>query len=504
MSTILTQEQKAVQRQIATQQTIRLMQLVELPYTSLEQEILKEVDENPALEAYSDEEDEHRDVAEDNAPSEFDENGDPLELSDKLLPEDEIFKEDYYRDDDIDDYPSEQEIENRIQRMNAPDEDRSRGRQSVFSQSLQEQWQLQLGAMEMTEQQQLIADYLMGNLDVSGYLSSDLQTIVNELLYIQNVYTDVEEVEYVLTHFIQELDPPGTGARDLQECLLLQLRKMADDSQPVQLAVRMLENCYDLFLKKHYDKIMAALEASDEQIKEALAVIKKLDPRPADASTPLDKSADIIQPDFTITTQNGKLELTLNNQYVPKVRLNKEFSNEYRFLSKEKSAQKREEAEKFMKEYVDKANQFIGTLTTREMILYNTMFAIMQHQQSYFLTGSDTELKPMILKTIAQEVGLDISTVSRVSNSKYVQTDFGVIPLKHLFSEAVNDDDVSSKVIKSILSDVIAQEDKSKPLADEKLCDILKSKGYNVARRTIAKYREQLGIPVARMRKEMK
>lgn len=504
MSTILTQEQKAVQRQIATQQTIRLMQLVELPYTSLEQEILKEVDENPALETYSDDEDERRDVMEESSPAEFDDNGDPLELSDKPLPEDEIFKEDYYRDDDIEDYPSEREIENRIQRLNASGEDRSRDSQGVFFQSLQEQWQLQLGAMEMTDQQSLIADYIMGNLDVSGYLSADLQTIVNELLYVQNIYTDVEEVEYVLTHFIQELDPPGTGARDLRECLLLQLRKLSDDSEPVRLAAKILGNCYDLFLKKHYDKIMTALDVSDEQIKEALSVIKKLDPRPADASTPLENSADIIHPDFTITSQDGKLELILNNQYVPKVRINKEFSNEYRFLSKEKSAQKREEAEKFMKEYVDKANQFIGTLTTRETILYNTMFAIMQHQQSYFLTGSDTELKPMILKTIAQEVGIDISTVSRVSNSKYVQTDFGVIPLKHLFSEAVNDEDVSSKVIKSILTDVIAEEDKSKPLADEKLCDILKDKGYNVARRTIAKYREQLGIPVARLRKEIK
>jgi len=255
-------------------------------------------------------------------------------------------------------------------------------------------------------------------------------------------------------------------------------------------------------LKKHYDKIQDSLKLTDAEMKEAVAVIKKLSPRPADDTTPLQKSAEIIHPDFTITAHDGVLLLTLNNQYVPKVRLNKEFSNEYRFLSKEESAKKRDEAERFMKTYVDKANQFIGALSTREMILYNTMYAIMNHQREYFLTGDDTKLKPMILKTIANEVKLDVSTISRVSNSKYVQTDFGIISLKHLFSEAVNDDDVSSKVIKSILNDLIDQEDKRKPLADDKLSELLKEKGYNVARRTVAKYREQLGIPVSRLRVE--
>lgn len=503
MPTILTQEQKAIQRQVATQQTIRLMQLVELPYTSLEQEIQKEVDENPALETYSDEEEERpADMAEDTATSEYDENGDPLELS-QALPEDEIFNEDYYRDDDLDDYPSEREIENKIQRLNAPEEDKTREKQGVYYSSLQEQWQWQLSSMETTEHQAEIASYLMGNLDDDGYLSSDLQTVVNELLYINGIYTDKEEVEYVLTHFIQELDPPGTGARDLQECLLLQLERAPEQTAGVQLATTIVKNNFENLSKKHYEKIKSALSLTDAQLKEAIEVIKKLDPRPADAGTPMEKSADIITPDFTITSNDGRLTLTLNNQYVPKVRINKEFSNQYRFLSKEASEKKRQEAEKFMREYVDRANQFIGTLTTREMILYNTMYAIMNHQRRYFLTGDDTELKPMVLKTIANEVKLDISTISRVSNSKYVQTDFGIIPLKHLFSEAVNDEDVSSKVIKSILGDLIDNEDKSKPFADEKLCEMLKEKGYDVARRTVAKYREQLGIPVARLRKEI-
>ncbi len=502
MPTNLTQEQKTVQRQIATQQTIRLMQLVELPYASLEQEIQKEVDENPALESYRDDADERVDSAEDNASSEYDENGDPLDLSQQQLSDEDIFKEDYYRDDDLDDYPSEREIENRIQRINAPEENGSTERMGVFHNSMQEQWQLQLGEMNMTERELQIAQYLTGNLDDDGYFTMDMQAVVNEMLYMNNLYTSVEEVEDVLTRFVQELDPPGVGARNLRECLLLQLRRLPQEEDVVQ-AIAILDKCFEQFAKKHYDKIQQMLSISEEQLKQALAVIRKLDPRPADSGSPLEKSADIIRPDFTITANNGKLTLTLNNQYVSKVRINKEFSNEYRFVTKDASEKKRAEAEKFMREYVDKGEQFIGILSTREMILYNTMYAIMQHQKAYFLSGDDADLKPMILKTIAQEVNLDVSTVSRVSNSKYVQTDFGIIPLKHLFSEAVNDEDVSSKEIKRILTDLIEAEDKKSPLADEKLCDLLKERGYNIARRTVAKYREQLDIPVARLRKEI-
>ena len=503
MPTKLSQEQKTVQRQIATQQTIRLMQLVELPYASLEQEIQKEVDENPALESYIDDVDERVDALEENPSPEYDENGDPLDLSQQQLSDEEIFKEDYYRDDDLDDYPTEREIENRIRRLNAPEESGSADRMGVFHNSMQEQWQLQLGEMNMTDRELLIAQYLTGNLDDDGYFTMDMQAVVNEMLYMNNLYTSVEEVEEVLTRFVQELDPPGVGARNLRECLLLQIRRLPHDDEDVKLAEIILDKCFEQFAKKHYDKIQQMLSISEEQLKRALAVIRKLDPRPADSGSPLEKNADVIRPDFTITANNGKLSLTLNNQYVSKVRINKEFSNAYRFLTKEASEKKRAEAERFMREYVERGEQFIGILTTREMILYNTMYAIMQHQKAYFLSGDDADLKPMILKTIAQEVNLDVSTVSRVSNSKYVQTDFGVIPLKHLFSEAVNDEDVSSKEIKRILTDLIEAEDKKSPLADEKLCDLLKERGYNIARRTVAKYREQLDIPVARLRKEI-
>lgn len=499
----LSQEQKTVQRQIATQQTIRLMQLVELPTASVEQEIQKEVEENPALEAYHDDDDSVQPVENDDfISSEYDKNGDPIELSGDNLSGDDIYKEDYFNDDDSEDYLSEAEIENRIDRTNAPEIKYRGDNSNVFYHSLHEQWQIQLDEMDMTARQSQIAHYLTGNLDDSGYFTGDLQSVVNELLYMNNLYTDVKEVEDVLVNFVQELDPIGTGARNLQECLLLQLKRNGH-TDTMSYATLIVEKCFDFFLKKHYDKIKQTLSITDEQLKSALAVIQKLDPRPVDMGTPLDKSAEMITPDFLITAHNGQLSLSLNNQYVPKVRINKEFRNEYRFLTKEASEKKRAEAEKFMQEYVDKGNQFINTLSLREMILFNTMYAIMIHQKQYFLTGDDSAIKPMILKTIAEEVKLDVSTISRVSNSKYVQTDFGIIPLKHLFSEAVNDDDISSKEIKQILRDLVSEEDKKNPLSDEVLCKMLSDKGYKIARRTVAKYREQLEIPVARMRKEV-
>ena len=496
-------EQKNVQRQVGLPLTLQLMHLVELPYASLEQEIRNTVDDNPALEIYDDNASDAENQVE-TVPEEYDDNGDPLELSNDQLPEEEIFKEDYYRDnDDYDDGFSDLQLENYIAKLNAPDELPQNPKSDVYYESMHEQWQLQLDAMDMTSKQAQIATYLTGTLDDAGYLHADLQAIVNELLYNENVQTNVQEVEYVLTHFVQELDPPGTGARNLQECLLLQLDKTPSPTKAHLLARRVVSDCFDLLTKRHYDKITSALEISGTELKEVLEIIQKLDPRPAALGNPMQKNADVIIPDFTITNRDGKLILTLNNQYVPKVRINKEFSNEYRFLSKEEADRRRAEAERFMKKYVDDGMQFIKTLSLREMLLYNTMYAIMQHQREYFMTGDDKDLKPMILKTIAQEVGADISTISRVSNSKYVQTDFGIIPLKHLFSEAVNDDDVSSKEIKKMLGDLISAEDKKKPLSDDKICAMLNEKGYNIARRTVAKYREQLGIPVARLRKEL-
>lgn len=498
----LIQEQKNIQRQIATQQTIHLMQLVETPITSLEEEIQKEVDENPALEIYCDEEDDHSgpDVPPD--IEEYDANGDPLELSAAPAPDDEIFKEDYYRDDDWDSYLSESQIENAIDRLNAVEDKGFASKNRASFNSMQERWQMQLNEMNLTENQADIARYMVGYLDDAGYFTADLQTVVNELLYMYNIYTDVNEVEKILTDFVQELDPPGTGARNLRECLLLQLKRLPQTIS-VKLSQQVINYCFDDFLKKHYSYIKQQLSISDEQLKAALKTIKKLDPRPADAGTPLDKSADRITPDFIITALDGKLTLALNNQYIPKVRINKEFSNQYRFMNREMREQKRNEAEKFIQQYMDRGNMFIHNLTLRETILYNTMYAIMMHQQQYFLTGDETTLKPMILKTIANEVNLDISTISRVSNSKYVQTDFGIISLKHLFSEAVNDAGISSKEIKQILSELVEGEPKDAPYSDDMLCRMLAARGYSVARRTVSKYRDQLGMPVARLRRDI-
>lgn len=496
-------EQKTVQRQAGLPLTLQLMHLVELPYTSLEQEIRNTVDDNPALEIYDDNEPSPESQEEPSA-EEYDDNGVPMEIDKGQLPDDEIFKEDYYRDyEDFEDEMSELRLENQIAKLNSPADIPQSQKTNIYYESLHEQWQNQLDEMPLTERESQIATYLIGTLDDSGYLNADLQAVANELLYNENIQTTVDELTFVLTHYIQELEPAGTGARNLKECLLLQLDRLPEKNRHTEIAMSVVEDCFELLTKRHYDKISSQLGISNEELKGALQVIQKLDPRPALQETPLQKNAETIIPDFTITKSGNKLQLSLNNNYIPKVRINKEFSNEYRFLSKQEYDRKKNEAERFMKKYVDDGQQFIRTLSLREMLLYNTMYAIMKHQYEYFLTGDNAKLKPMILKTIAQEVGADISTVSRVSNSKYVQTDFGIIPLKHLFSEAVNDDDVSSKEIKQILGELVGNEDKRKPLSDEKICAMLNEKGYNIARRTVAKYREQLNIPVARLRKEI-
>ena len=494
MPTRLSQEQKAEQRQIATQQTIRLMQLVEMPNVSLEQEILKEVDENPALEVVSEETD--ADNLQEAPQEEYDENGVPFEVSEPLR-EDEIFNEDYYNEEEMDDYVTERTL----QRLNAPEASPARDNVGVFHESVREQWMIQLGEMMMNEQESLVAGYLMGNLNDDGYFTMDLQAVANELLYNYNVDVSVAEVERILVDYVQELDPPGTGARNLQECLLIQLRRQTDPTDITRYAITVLQDYFDLFSKKHYEKIAGNMGISAQTMQQVLKMIRSLDPKPVDSGTELEQSGSNISPDFTISSHEGKLTLTLNNQYLPKVRINKDFAAPIQ--NRKMMSRKEAEAIQFMKEYVDKGELFINTLSLREMIMYNTMYAIMQHQRDYFLTGDDSQLKPMVLKTIATEVKLDVSTVSRFSNSKYVQTDFGIIPVKHLFSEAVNDDNISSKEIKSILSQLIQGEDKRKPLSDEQLCAALKEKGYEVARRTVAKYREQLNLPVARLRKEL-
>jgi len=498
-----TQQEKLEQRQVATQQTIRLMQLVEMPYVSLEQEILKEVDENPALEIAPDDSreddvlgDVQGDEQEENYRDDYDEDGVPSEVSEPLS-DDDIFNEDYYNVEEMDDYMAERAL----QRLNAPEERAQRDSIGVFQTSAREQFMLQLGEMDMSEKESEIANYLMGNLDGDGYFTLDLQAVVGELLYYQNIDTTKEEVERILVQYVQQLDPPGTGARNLQECLLIQLRRQNNPTDITRYAIEIIENYFDLFTKRHYAKIESALGISESTLQQALKMIRSLDPRPVDSGSEFEKLGTNITPDFIITSRDGKLSLMLNDQHLPKVRIAKDFA--YPLQNNKLMSKKEADALQFIKDYVDKGDLFVKTLDLRKQILYNTMYAIMLHQKEYFLTGDDALLKPMVLKTIAQEVKMDVSTISRFSNSKYVQTDFGIISVKHLFSESVNDSDVSSKKIKSVLKALVDAEDKHKPLSDEALCNALKKQGLSVARRTVAKYREQLDIPPARLRKEL-
>ena len=492
----LGQEQQLTQKQIASQQTVQLMKMIELSNMGLEEEIRKAVDDNPALEI---DHDDHEEDFYNNASREDNPEQDDIAREIDRTHDEDPFDSDFFSDEekeenDIPDY--------RLYANNHSADDENRERVIVFDHSLQEQLLRQLGEMNMSEREYEISEYIIGNLDDNGYLLRDNQLMANELLFNYNLTTTAAEIEHIIVHYIHELEPYGIGARNLQECLLIQLEHK-DDTVSVENAHKIIKDHFDAFTGKHYDKLLRQLDIDETALKEALDEIRKLDPHPASNDSLIESVSSIIVPDFIITNHDGQLELSLNNSYIPKVKVNQDFKKEYRFLSQEKNDKLRSDAENFLKENLDNANNFINLLSLREMILYNTMYAIMMMQKEYFLSGNEMDLKPMVLKDIAEKVNLDISTVSRVTSSKYVQTPFGVMLIKNLFSEAVGDDDISSKAIKKILSEVIEQEDKSNPLPDEQLCAILKDKGYDIARRTVAKYREQLGLPVARLRKEI-
>lgn len=492
----LGQEQQLAQKQIASQQTVQLMRMIELSNMGLEEEIHKAVDENPALEI--DHDDNIDDIYNPAENENVEENDDIAREVDRPRDEDpfdnDFFSEEEKEDNDIPDY--------RLYANNRSADDETRERTIVFDHSLQEQLLRQLGEMNMTDREYEICEYIVGNLDDDGYLQRENQAMVNELLFSYNIECSVEELEHIIVDYIQELEPYGVGARNLRECMLIQLRHK-EDSEAVNAARAIIDNYFEDFIGKRYERFMHQLGVSEAVLKSALTEIRKLDPRPANNDSLIEQTTSIIVPDFIISNHDGQLELSLNNTYIPKVKINKDFTKEYRFLSQEKNEKLRADAEKFLKDNLDNANNFINLLSLREMILYNTMYAIMMMQKEYFLSGNEFDLKPMVLKDIAEKVNLDISTISRVTSSKYVQTPFGILLIKNLFSEAVGDEDVSSKAIKKILSEIIEQEDKNNPLPDEQLCALLKEKGYDIARRTVAKYREQLGLPVARLRREI-
>ena len=365
----------------------------------------------------------------------------------------------------------------------------------------------QLGYRKLDDKKYKIGTYIIGNLDDSGYLSRPITGIMDDLLFTQNLDVTEEEVMEVL-HIIQEFDPAGVGATNLQECLLIQLRRLEEDSDDdvdYTLPIIVIEQYFNEFIKKHYDKIVKKSGISERQFRAAMNVILKLNPKPGGAVENSHRSNYVV-PDFSIYNNCGKLELTLNSRNAPDLHVNKDYINMLSDFSKEKKSKSNREAVNFVKNKIESAKWFIEAIKQRQTTLYVTMEAIMNYQKDYFLTGDETKLKPMILKDISEKVGLDISTISRVANSKYVQTAYGTFPLKSFFSESLTNDEgeeVSTREIKKILMDCIEQEDKSKPLTDDVLTQILKEKGYNIARRTIAKYREQLDIPVARLRKEL-
>jgi len=466
-------------------QQIQLMKLLEVPTMELDQRIKQEIEENPVLEEGKDDNDE------DFSAEEYDDYG---ENSDE--------REDF----DINDYLDDDEPAYKTSVNNKGKDDEERAIPLSSGNSFQERLMGQLNLQDLTEKQVLLASYLIGNLDDAGYLERDLESIVDDLAFSQNITASEEELAEVL-EAIQELDPAGIGARDLKECLLLQIRRKQNGDITRYTAMKVLEDYFEEFTKKHYDKIIDKLEIEEDDLRAAINEIIRLNPKPAGSLKESSKSMIQIIPDFEITESDGDLELTLNGRNAPELKISRSYEKMLRSYSEGAKLNKSDkEAMLFVKQKLDSAKWFIDAIKQRQNTLFFTMSAIMNYQREYFLTGDETKLRPMILKNIAEIVNLDISTISRVANSKYVQTPYGVFSLKYFFSESLSTDsgeDVSTREVKKILSEAIEAEEKRKPLTDEKLAALLKEKGYNIARRTIAKYREQLNIPVARLRKEL-
>lgn len=466
-------------------QQIQLMKLLEVPTMELDQRIKQEIEENPVLEEGKDDNDE------DFSAEEYDDYG---ENSDE--------REDF----DINDYLDDDEPAYKTSVNNKGKDDEERAIPLSSGNSFQERLMGQLNLQDLTEKQVLLASYLIGNLDDAGYLERDLESIVDDLAFSQNITASEEELAEVLKA-IQELDPAGIGARDLKECLLLQIRRKQNGDITRYTAMKVLEDYFEEFTKKHYDKIIDKLEIEEDDLRAAINEIIRLNPKPAGSLKESSKSMIQIIPDFEITESDGDLELTLNGRNAPELKISRSYEKMLRSYSEGAKLNKSDkEAMLFVKQKLDSAKWFIDAIKQRQNTLFFTMSAIMNYQRQYFLTGDETKLRPMILKNIAEIVNLDISTISRVANSKYVQTPYGVFSLKYFFSESLSTDsgeDVSTREVKKILSEAIEAEEKRKPLTDEKLAALLKDKGYNIARRTIAKYREQLNIPVARLRKEL-
>lgn len=479
----LTLQQKLLQK--LSPQQIQVIKLLEIPTMQLEQRIKKELEENPVLELESD----NQSVEEGPDMQEQEDNRD--------VDNEEFTLEDYYEDDEIPTY--------KLNTNNYSKDDKYIDVPFSVGTSFHESLTEQLSLSDLTERQQQLAEYIIGNIDDDGYLRRDLMSISDDLAFNMNLDVSETELDEILK-VIHDFDPPGVGARDLRECLLLQLdRKEGND---FALAKTIVKDFFVEFTKKHYDKIQSRLDLSEEELKFGIDQVLKLNPKPGSSySNPLNKSNQHIVPDFILDNVDGELSLSLNQRNVPELTINEAYQEMLKTMSENQKAKKHDkEALLFVKQKIDSAKWFIDAIQQRQTTLLLTMSEIISFQREFFQDGDETKLKPMILKDIAERTNLDISTVSRVSNSKYIQTHFGIYPLKYFFSEGMQKDDgeeVSTREIKKILQECIENEDKRRPLTDEKLAAILKEKSYNIARRTVAKYREQLDIPVARLRKEL-
>ena len=484
-------QQKLLQK--LSPQQIQFIKLLQVPTVSLDTRIKQELEDNPALEDLS--------LANMNEPVEEYPDQDPeddnYKQEDSQESLDEFNVDDYLQDDNINDYGSKYE-------QNGDDDDDRKEIPIAVQNSFFESLQIQLDLLPLSDKDFRIGQQLIGSLDDDGYLRRPISSLVDDLAFSQNVFAANEEVDEILK-IIQSFDPAGVGARDLQECLLIQLRRK-DHTSVVHKAIIVVEDYLDEFTKKHYDKLERSLNMDSEELKEVVNEILKLNPKPGDSNAVTSKQLQII-PDFHISNNDGILFLTLNSKNAPELRVSRSYQDMFEHYDKTAEKDKKlKEAVQFVKQTLDSAKWFIDAIKQRQQTLLKTMKAIMNYQYEYFLSGDDKNLKPMILKDIADRIGMDISTVSRVANSKYVQTEFGTFLLKSFFSEAIQMDsgeEVSNKEVKKILEECIAKEDKHHPLADEKLTEILKEKGYNIARRTVAKYREAMNIPVARLRKEL-
>lgn len=492
-----TQQQKMLQK--LSPQQIQLVKLLQIPTASLEERVKEEMEENPALE-FNDDNAEKDDLAADNL-SDFGEEKESNNEEEQQQDEfDQVDLSDYLSDgdDDIADY--------RTRDNNYADQEETHTIPVRVENTFHDSLISQLSMLRLNETQEKIAMQIIGSIDDDGYLRRDPQSIANDLAFSQNMTVHGKDIQDIIKK-IQEFDPPGVAASDLQECLLLQLKKKSQDDVNVKHAEHILEKYFDEFTKKHYEKIQKSLNLTDEDLKLAIEEVIKLNPKPGGNFGGVNKAESYIVPDFFIYNNNGNLELTLNSRNAPDLHISDNYREMLRSYEKsEKKDRRQKEAVLFIKQKIDAAKWFIDAIKQRQHTLLSTMETIMRYQEEFFLTGDETTLRPMILKDIADRTGLDISTVSRVANSKYVQTEFGPYKLKYFFSESLSTEsgeEVSTREVKKILQDIIDNENKRKPLSDESLTQMLQDKGYNIARRTVAKYREQLNIPVARLRKEL-